>query len=336
MTGGVNPVRLDPQGPFKRDPLLPHEMQERLTATETLFVLCHLGVPRLDQDRWSLTIDGLVEHPRTLRFSDLVRYSKTELVSVHECCGSPFAPFEPTRRASNVTWGGTRLADILADCRPRADAHYIWSYGADFGEFGGIVVDAYVKDVPISRAEADVLIGYEMNGHALPAEHGFPARLVVPGFYGTNSVKWLTRMTLAERRAPGPFTTRWYNDPVLDGTGHPTRERMPVWSIAPESVIVSPAPREMIEVSAERDIWGWAWADGGVRRVYVRTDDAAAWQPAALEAPHGRAWQRFSISWTPEQRGRVILASLAEGMHGLLQPISGRRNAVHQVEVDVS
>jgi DMSO/TMAO reductase YedYZ molybdopterin-dependent catalytic subunit len=64
-----------------------------------------------------LTIDGLVERPRTLRFGDLVGYSKTELVSVHECCGSPFAPCEPTRRVSNVTWGGTRLADILADCR---------------------------------------------------------------------------------------------------------------------------------------------------------------------------------------------------------------------------
>ena len=77
------------------------------------------------------------------------------------------------------------------------------------------------------------MIGYELNGSALPAEHGFPARLVVPGFYGTNSVKWLTRMTLTEGRAPGPFSTRWYNDPVLDGAGHETRETTPVWSIAP-------------------------------------------------------------------------------------------------------
>jgi DMSO/TMAO reductase YedYZ molybdopterin-dependent catalytic subunit len=99
-----------------------------------------------------------------------------------------------------------------------------------------------VKDLPIARVEADVLIGYEMNGSALPAEHGFPARLVVPRFYGTNSVKWLTRMTLVESRAPGPFTTRWYNYPVLDGsrssshqcTGGETGEATPVWSIAPD------------------------------------------------------------------------------------------------------
>ena len=211
----------------------------------------------------ALTIDGMVEHPRTLRFDDLMRYPKAEVVSVHQCCGSPLAPFESTRRVCNVRWGGVRLADVLADCLPSAAAQYIWSYGADFDEFSGVVVDAYVKDLPISRVEADVLIGYEMNGSALPAEHGFPARLVVPGFYGTNSVKWLTRMTLAERRAPGPFTTRWYNDPVLNGAGHETRETTPVWSIAPESLIVSPTPHETIELSVEREIWGWAWADGG-------------------------------------------------------------------------
>ena len=68
---------------------------------------------------------------------------------------------------------------------------YIWSWGADFGEFGGLTLDAYCKDLPIERVEADVSIAYKMNGAALPAEHGFPARLVVPGFYGTNSVKWL-------------------------------------------------------------------------------------------------------------------------------------------------
>ena len=197
----MNPVRLDPQGPFKRDPLAPHQMRDRQTRTQDVFALCHLGVARLERDRWSLTIDGMVGHPRTLRFDDLTRYSKTEVASVHQCCGSPLAPFEPTRRVCNVRWGGVRLADVLADCRPSESARYIWSYGADFGKFGGVAIDAYIKDLPIARVEADVLIGYEMNGSPLPAEHGFPARLVVPGFYGTNSVKWLTRIRLVESRA---------------------------------------------------------------------------------------------------------------------------------------
>jgi DMSO/TMAO reductase YedYZ molybdopterin-dependent catalytic subunit len=331
----MTPVRLDPRGPFMRDPPAPHRMRDRLTSTQDVMVLCHLGVPRLERDQWPLSIGGMIERPRTLRFDDLMRYPRSEVVSIHQCCGSPFAPFEPKRRVSNVRWGGVRLADVLADCRPSAAARYIWSYGADSGEFSGVVVDAYAKDLPIARVEADVLIAYELNGSGLPAEHGFPARLVVPGFYGTNSVKWLTRMTLAESRAPGPFTTRWYNDPVLDDAGRETGEATPVWSIAPESLIVSPMPHETIELSVEREIWGWAWADGGVRSVRVRTGDAATWQSAELEPPRGRAWQRFSMSWTPRQRGVMALASRAEAVGGPVQPDSGRRNATYEVPVNV-
>ena len=331
----MHALRLDPQGPFKRDPLAPHQMRDRLTRTQDVIVLCHLGVPRIERDRWSLTIDGMVERPCMLQFDDLVRYPKTEVASVHQCCGSPLAPFEPTRRVGNVRWGGVRLVDVLAECRPSAAARYIWAYGADSGDFSGVVVEAYMKDLPMARVKADVLIAYELNGSALPAEHGSPARLVMPGFYGTNSVKWLTRMTLVESRVPGPFTTRWYNDPVLDGTGGDTGATTPVWSIAPESLIVSPMPHETIALSAEREIWGWAWADGGVRNVYVRTDDAATWQRAELEPPRGREWQRFSMRWMTGQRGAVVLASLAEAMGGLLQPISGRRNAIHAVPVHV-
>src|SRR5262245_27066411 len=322
----MNSVTLDPQGPFKRHPLAPHMLRDRLTRARDVFILCHLGVPRIERDQWLLTIDGMVERPPTLRFDDLLRYPKTDVTSIHQCCGSPFAPFEPTRRICNVRWSGVRLVDLLADCRPSAAAQYIWSYGADFGEFSGVVVDAYVKDLPIARVEADVLIAYELNGTALPPEHGFPARLVVPGFYGTNSVKWLTRITFVESRAPGPFTTRWYNDPVLDGTGGETGKTTPVWSVAPESLIVSPAPHETIELSAEREMWGWAWADGGVRSVHVRAGDKATWLPAELEPRRGREWRRFSIPWTPRQRGAVVVASRAEAMGGLLQPISGRRN----------
>jgi DMSO/TMAO reductase YedYZ molybdopterin-dependent catalytic subunit len=331
----LNQVRLDPQGPFMRHPLAPHQMRDRLTRAEDAIVLCHLGVPRLEIDQWSLAIDGMVERPRTLRFDDLLRYPKTELASVHQCCGSPFEPLKPTRRVCNVKWNGARLADVLADCRPEAAVKYIWSYGADSGDFSGIAVEAYLKDLPVTRIEADVLIAYEMNGSPLPAEHGFPVRLVVPGFYGTNSVKWLSRITLTASRGSGPFTTRWYNDLVLDGAGRETGETTPVWSIAPESVIVSPAPEEPVGMSAEREIQGWAWADGGVRRVHVRTGDAEAWRPAELEPPRGREWQRFSISWTPGQRGAILLASLAEASNGLLQPISGRRNAIYEVPVNV-
>ena len=257
------------------------------------------------------------------------------MASVHQCCGSPLAPLEPKRRICNVRWGGVRLVDVLADCRPSSSAQYIWSYGADSGEFSGVVVDAYLKDLPIARVEDDVLIAYEMNGSALPAEHGFPARLVVPGFYGTNSVKWLTRMSSSKvgRRGHSRLvgtTTRCWND-----AGGETGETTPVWSIAPESVIVSPAPRESIELSVEREIWGWAWADGGVRSVHVRADDAATWQPAELEPRAGASGSAFRFSGRRDSAVRCCWRREPKAMCGLLQPISGRRNAIHEVAVNV-
>jgi sulfane dehydrogenase subunit SoxC len=115
-------------------------------------------------------------------------------------------------------------------------------------------------------------------------------------------------MTLAPDRAAGPFTTRWYNDPVLDSSGQETGRTEPVWPIAPEALIVASAPHDSIDVAIEREIWGWAWADGGVHMVHVSIDGGATWQAAQLEPPHGREWQRFSIPWTPTCRGKLVLA----------------------------
>jgi DMSO/TMAO reductase YedYZ molybdopterin-dependent catalytic subunit len=174
-----------------------------------------------------------------------------------------------------------------------------------------------------------------MNGAPLRPENGFPARLVVPGYYGTNSVKWLSRLTLADTRAKGPFTTRWYNDPVRDASGQPTGATVPVWSIAPDSVIVSPAPGSTIAVGDTVEIWGWTWADGGTDAIDVSADSASYWMPAKIEPPTGRAWQRFTAKWRPEKRGNYEICSRARSADGRGQPSSGARNAIHRVPVEV-
>jgi len=188
--------------------------------------------------------------------------------------------------------------------------------------------------MPVDRVNLGVLIAYEMNGESLTPEHGFPARLVVPGFYGTNSVKWLTRVTLAEERASGPFTKRWYNDPVQDDRASASGRTVPVWAIAPQSVIVAPAPDAAINASGATEIWGWAWADGGVSQVEVSVD-GGYWQPAALEPASERAWQRFTLSWMPIKCGTATLASRAAAASGECQPASSRRNAIYHVSVKV-
>ena len=223
----LNDVRLEPHGFFRRIPLAPHQMRDSRTRTEDAIVLCHLGVPRLARDGWTLTVDGLVGRPLAIRFDDLMRHPQSGDCELPSMRRKPPAAVRTHATHLQRPVGRRRLADILADCEPARDARFIWSYGADHGEFSGVAVDAYLKDLPLARAQSDVLIAYEMNGAPLAAEHGFPARLVVPGFYGTNSVKWLRRMTLSEARAQGPFTTRWYNDPVLDGAGRETGETPP-------------------------------------------------------------------------------------------------------------
>ncbi len=327
-------VTLEPHRLFRRLPLAPHQMRDRLTRAEDAIVLCHLGVPRIAREHWSLTIDGLVASSLTLTFADLARFAKFEVTSVHQCAGSPMRPREPSQRVCNLKWGGVRLADILSGCRPSAAAAYVWATGADFGAYEGVNVDAYVKDLPMARAMGDALLAFEMNDAPLAPEHGYPARLVVPGFYGTNSVKWLTRLTLAATRAQGPFTTRWYNEPVHDAAGSARQQTAPVWSIAPQSVIVTPAPGAELAAGQATEIAGWAWADGGVRALDVLAD-AETWQPAALEAPTGRAWQRFTLAWMPTRYGPATLASRAVSSRGDSQPESGRRNAIYRVPVTV-
>jgi sulfane dehydrogenase subunit SoxC len=144
-----------------------------------------------------------------------------------------------------------------------------------------------------------------------------------------------SRASPSPRDAAGPFTIRWYNDPVLDRLGDETGETTPVGSIAPESVIVSPAPQDSIRLSREHEIWGWAWADGGVASVGVRISDETAWQSADLEPPRGREWQRFSLAWTPRHPGPTLIASRAQALTGERQPIAGRRNAIHSVAVSI-
>jgi DMSO/TMAO reductase YedYZ molybdopterin-dependent catalytic subunit len=327
MTTPAN--EMDPVGPYRRHPLAPHQLIADLTPTEDAIVLAHLGVPRLDAERWTLRVDGLVRQPRTLSLPDLLALPTREITSFHECAGSPLEPTVPQRRIVNVVWGGVPLRAVLDAVGVDPAARYVWSYGADHGTFADVEVDAYVKDLPLDRVADDVLLAHRINHRPLPAEHGYPLRLVVPGWYGTNSVKWLTRLRLADRRAPGPFTTRFYTDPDPRRPGA-TR---PVWEVAPESVIVHPAPDA--EIGDEVSVWGRAWGGAEIVDVEVSTDGGRRWRHADVEPRREWSWQRFTLPWRPGRPGRTTLVARARDAAGAVQPMTGARNAVHRVPVTV-
>jgi sulfane dehydrogenase subunit SoxC len=328
---------LDPSSGFRRIPLLPHQLSEPITPTPDVFVLAHLGVPRVDISTWRLEIDGLVREPRSYTFDDLRRLPRTDLQAFHKCVGNPLAPAVATRRVANVTWGGLDLKSLLENAGMDPEARFLWSYGLDYGDFEGTYNDSYVKDLPRERLDAgDVLLAYELNGQPLPAEHGFPLRLVVPGFYGTNSVKWLYRMTLAGRRAESLFTTRLYNDSAQATEAATTVPPSPAWAVEPESVIVAPSPEEQLALGAPYEVWGWAWAPTGVGIVDVSFDGAASWEQAKVEPRHQLSWQRFSVRWRPSLDGSVTLACRATDVDGVTQPLTGARNEVYRVRVEVT
>lgn len=326
-------VAMDPGGPLIVHPLMPHQLQDDVTTREGLFTLCHFGVARVDSAAWRLTIEGLVERPWSASLEDLGRFAQVEIESIHQCQGSPMDPDTPTRRIANVRFGGVRLSELLSRAGPLPGGRFVWAYGADFGSVGPARCDSYLKDFPIERLSNDVLIATHLNGQRLTSEHGAPARLFVPGFYGTNSVKWITRIVIAAERAESLFTTRFYTDPIRGDDGQPTGERRPVWAIAPESVIVAPAPEDSVARNDAVLVWGRAWADEGVARVEVSADDGRTWTDASIESRSGHRWQRFNARWTPVRSGTHVLMSRAWTARGECQPMSGRRNAVHAVTV---
>lgn len=302
---------LTPDKPVRRFPLRPHQLVHEITPVSDVFVLAVLGVPQVDLASWRLEVAGLVERPRTFCFDDLLKLPKRELQALHECAGNPMNPTLPTRRIANVIWGGVDVAAVLDLVGVKKEAAFLWMGGLDRGVYRGHLVDSYVKDAPLEDALREGILAYELNGEPLPPEYGYPVRFVLPGFYGTNSVKWLCRLELADARAKSIFTTTYYNDLISPSAQEPDGESRPVWKTAPESVIVSPGPDAQLS-GPSHEIWGRAWAHHGVRQVEVSVDGGASWRIAELGAATQRSWQKFRLLWRPEHPGKALLLSRAD------------------------
>lgn len=319
------PIAID--GPVIRNSIEPRHLEQPVTATDPIFVLAHVAIPDVAVDDWSLEICGLVGQRLELGLDDLLQLPQTTVESIHQCAGNPFEPTLPSRQIANVVWRGVDLRLLLDQAGADASATFVWSYGLDYGEFFGHEVAQYVKDLPLSRVgQGDVLIAHSLNDEPLSIEHGFPARLVVPGYYGTNSVKWICRLELADRRPEGLFTTELYNDPAEDGG---TR---PVWEIAPQSMFVCPEPEARVDLVAQR-IWGRAWSASEIASVDVSFDGGESWQPADVTPRRQRGWQTFSIDWQPPGPGTYRLQCRATDAGGSVQPADGARNSIHSVDV---
>lgn len=328
---------IDPPGGFIRHPPPPHELATEVTDDSQLFQTIHMGAAVVDEGKWRLVVDGLVERPFSMSYAQLKSMPSTTITSFHECYGSPVAP--PTHalwRIGNVKWTGVRVADLLRLARPKPEVTHVWSQGLESGSFAGVAADRYEKDLTIEKAMSpEVLIAYGMNGQPLSKNRGRPARLVVPGWFGTNSTKWLSRLSLRDHRATGPFTTTFYNE--VDPTDPAGQRRRPVWTVEPNSMIVSPKPGEVLQ-GPEVEIWGRAWGCEEIVQVCVSVDAGESWLPPSSVnlAPRNEfQWQLFRSKVSIYRPGKYTLMAKAVDRAGVSQPLGGRRNHVHCIEVEV-
>ncbi|MEU7584346.1 molybdopterin-dependent oxidoreductase [Streptomyces sp. NPDC041068] len=319
------PLTPPPNDPSRADPAPGPDF---VTPVDNLFVRTHLGVPEIDTATWTLTVEGLVERPLRLDLPTLLDLPAEQLTAVHECFGSPFRPDTPTRAVANVEWTGFPLAALLDRAGPLPSARHVVFEGADRGSFQGEDDLSYVKDLPLETAHRSVFLAHGMNGARLRTRHGYPLRAVVPRMFGTNSVKWLTRIVLTDERPEHMFTTTFYTRTVPGAEGP-----QPVREVDVSSKILSPSPDA--ELTGGSTVFrGRAWSTTEVVRLDLSID-GGPWEPAALDVLGADpTWQGFSLrrSLPP---GPHSVRSRATDAAGRVQPPPGARNSVHEVRFTV-
>jgi DMSO/TMAO reductase YedYZ molybdopterin-dependent catalytic subunit len=282
---------------------------------DLFFVRSNGAVPDIDAATWTLTIDGEVERAIELSLADLQAMPQVELASFLECTGNGRSRFQPAAEgttwkndaAGNAVWGGVPLPEVLARAGVKASGVEVVSQGGD--------LESMQRGIPLHLAqEPTTLIALRMNGVPLPVAHGFPARLIVPGWAGIASTKWLTRLTVSDAPFVGPFQGDLYVVYDADGTPiQPVRE-MPV-----KSIIVS--PDEHGTVTPLSVATGFAWSGyGGIARVETSLDDGESWQPADIVEEAGPfSWVRWEQRLELDPGSHEILAR-ATDRRGLQQP----------------
>jgi DMSO/TMAO reductase YedYZ molybdopterin-dependent catalytic subunit len=315
------------------------------------YLLIHFDVPETDESDWSLSVGGLVREPLELSMADLRSRPSLTMPVTMECAGNGRARLSPrpisqpwiTEAIGTAEWTGTPLRPILEEAGIEENAVELVFRGADHGIQGGVEQD-YERSLSLEDAMRDeVILAYAMNGAPLPPQHGFPLRLVVPGWYGMTSVKWLT----AVQAVSEPF--RGFQMESYRVRHRPEDEGEPVTRMSPRSLLIPPGfpdfltRRRFVDVG-RHELRGRAWSGwGAIARVEVSSDGGATWADAAVgEAASPYAWVPWTFSWHAVGPGSFELCCRATDAAGNQQPrepawnLGGFwNNAVQRVPVEV-
>ncbi len=291
-----------------------------LTPPDQFFVIKHYNEPKLNDADYRLEISGLVQEPMTLTLADLKARARQDVTFTMECSGNSAFPFNKGL-VGNATWGGTPLAPLLEEAGVLEEGIEVVFWGADAGEQTWrdeiTVTEQFARSMSLADAlAADNLLAYEMNGEDLPSLHGYPLRLIAPGWYGVANVKWLTRIEIIDRRYQGHFMARDYVTIREEERGGET-----VWTFT--SVTrdrIKSAPAKVTRQDDKYSIMGAAWG-APIAGVEVRIDDGP-WQPATLTEGEGSdyAWVFWTFDWETPAAGEHTVTSRATDGDGTVQP----------------
>lgn len=294
------------------------------------YLLIHYDIPLVDPATWRLRVAGRVARPLDLDLSALRQLPTATLRVTMECAGNGRARLEPrpvsqpwlVEAIGTADWTGVRLKAVLEAAGVDPAAVEVVFTGADHGVERGVEQD-YQRSLPLAAAlDPDVLLAYAMNGAELPPQHGFPLRLIVPGWYGMAHVKWLSRIEVVDSAFTG-------FQQVVAYRLRQTRDEdgIPVARIRPRALVVPPgfpdfmSRRRVVRPGAVR-LEGRAWSGTApVESVEVSVDGGTTWNAASLEriGEHRWAWRRWTYDWraTP---GHYVITARATAADGQVQP----------------
>ena len=336
-----------------------HLLDDPVTPTARHFVRNNGGIPERARTKdlrgWTLRVDGEVRRELSLSFEDLFSFPQVTMQMVLECAGNGRSLFEPQvggtqwiRGAVGCSeWTGVRLRDVLKSAGVKEGAVYAAAYGDDAPPEGR---EPFSRGIPIAKAmDEHTLIAFAMNGEPLPGAHGFPARLLVPGWIGSSMQKWLNRIRLRDRvhdsAKMSGYSYRVPSHPAVPGVRPPEEDMAIATSWIVKSLITR--PRADLEVASGDavHVGGHAWAgENRVERVLVSTDFGITWQEAGLTDPANRyAWHHWQTGLTFENRGYYEVWARAFDDTGSAQPFRQPwnpkgylGNVIHRVPVLVT
>lgn len=292
------------------------------TKTSDLFVVSHYNVPALKAEDHVLNISGLVRKPRKFTLAEIKTRKKRTVTATLECGGNG-AGMGFMGAIGNIRWTGTPLVDLLHDCEPLTRAIEVAFFGMD-EKIEKIRDNDYVQNFGRSlhindTRRNDILLCYEMNGEPLAKEHGFPLRLVVPGWFGISWVKWLNRIEVLDRRYMGKYMAQEYV--TLRGQAEGDQTLWRLTSVGPVDV-KSIIARAVKFKNGNVRLTGAAWGDGTpIKAVEVKIDDGP-WLPTHLDrSPKDKyTWRFFDFDWKQPSPGEHTMVSRAIDAEGRIQP----------------